>query len=123
MRGFSEDFYIDGKPMLLPDEQVRFAYEDLDSAASGRDESGFMHRFVARCKVGSWEFSYSHLTESERIYMESLFSEAATFTFTHPDRVTGQPVNSHCYRSKYSLSWKNARTGLWNSYGFHIIQC
>ena len=123
MRAFSEDFYIDGKPMLVPDEEVQHSYEDLDDAASGRDESGVMHRIVARYKVGSWQFSYSHLTEQERQYMESLFGEVPQFVFTHPNRFDGRPEDTICYRSKYSLSWKNARTGLWSGYGFSIIEC
>lgn len=123
MRAFSEHFYIDGKPMLAPDEEVVCSYEDLDDAASGRDESGAMHRFVARYKVGAWQFTYGYLTEQERQYMESLFADCPSFTFTHPSRADGAPEDTVCYRSKYSLSWKNARTGLWSGYGFSIIEC
>jgi hypothetical protein len=31
--------------------------------------------------------------------------------------------NSMCYRSKYSLAWRNAKTGMWNNYKFSIIEC
>lgn len=124
MRETTNLFMVNGKPMLAPDDQVGFHYEDLDAADAGRDESGHMHRIMMRCKVGSWTFSYSHLTEQERQYMESLFGTAATFRFTHPDRLDAeQSVESLCYRSKYSLSWRNARTGLWNGYGFTVIEC
>ena len=83
-----------------------------------------MHRFPVRYKVGSWTFSYSHLTEEERQYMEQLFPAAPTFQFTHPGRLlTDTPEVSTCYRSKYAISWKNARTGLWSNYGFTVIQC
>lgn len=115
---------INGVPMLVPDSEVGVSYEDLDSADSGRDESGAMHRVPVRYKVGSWSFSYNHLTETEKQYMESLFPDAADFEFTHPDRLDASvPVTSRAYRSKYSISWKNARTGLWNNYGFNIIEC
>ena len=124
MRAFSTDFFINDKPMLVPDEEVQHNYEDLDDSSSGRDESGVMHRVVVRYKVGSWAFSYSHLTEEEKQYMESLFPDAPTFTFKHPSRLdTSVLKNTTCYRSKYSLSWKNARTGLWSGYGFSIIEC
>ena len=124
MRETTELFQINGVPMLVPDAEVSASYEDLDSADSGRDESGVMHRIPVRYKVGSWSFSYSHLTEDEKQYMESLFPDAADFAFTHPDRQDAAlPVTSRAYRSKYSLSWKNARTGLWSNYGFHIIGC
>lgn len=110
--------------MLVPDADVGFSYEDIDAADAGRDESGYMHRIMVRNKVGSWSFSYDHLTEDERAYTEDLFGSAATFTFTRPDRLaTGKTVSSQCYRSQYGLSWRNARTGLWNGYSFRIIEC
>ncbi len=123
MRAVTDLFQIDGKPLLVPDQDVSFSYEDLDSYSAGRDEGGYMHRSVARYKVGSWTFSYSHLTEEERQYMERIFPAAPTFAFIHPDRVTGAPAVSTCYRSRYSLSWRNARTGIWSGYGFSIIEC
>ena len=124
MRGTTELFKINGRPMLVPDEEVTVSYEDLDDGDSGRDESGVMHRIPVRYKVGSWGFSYAHLTEAERQYMESLFPDAAEFTFTHPDRLDStKQVTCTAYRSKYSISWKNARTGLWSNYSFQIIQC
>ena len=124
MRKFSEDFFINGRPMLLPDEEVKMTFTDLDDAATGRDESGVMHRMVVRYKVGSWAFSYGQLSEEEKRYTESLFPDEPSFTFTHPARLdAAQKEDTTCYRSKYSLSWKNARTGLWSGYGFNIIEC
>lgn len=124
MRAITELFRINGKPMLVPDSEVGASYEDLDSADSGRDESGVMHRIPVRYKVGSWSFSYSHLTEAEKQYMESLFPEEADFDFTHPGRKDASvAVTSRAYRSKYGISWKNARTGLWSGYSFNIIEC
>lgn len=117
-------FQINGQPVLAPDEGIGFSYEDLDDAASGRDEGGYAHRFVVRYKVGKWSFSYNSLTEEEKNYMESLFPDSGTFSFTHPDRRnSGQMVTTECYRSKYSLSWYNAITGLWKNYKFNIIEC
>lgn len=124
MRKTTDLFLINGVPMLVPDADVGVSYEDLDSAATGRDESGVMHRFLVRSKVAVWSFSYNHLTEQEKAYMESLFGDSAVFTFTHPARLDAAKTEStQAYRSKYSISWKNAKTGLWSSYGFQIIQC
>lgn len=124
MRGTTELFQINGKPMLIPDEEVQVTYEDLDAAESGRDESGYMHRFPVRYKVPSWNFSYHWLTEEEKQYMEGLFPEAATFQFTHPSRLAaGESQSTTCYRSQYTIVWKNAATGLWSGYGFRIISC
>ena len=124
MRPTTELFKINGREMLLPDEQVSVSYEDLDGPDAGRDESGVMHRKLVRCKVASWKFTYSALSEEEKQYMESLFGNSATFTFTHPDRLDASVSrDSKCYRSKYSIQWKNARTGLWSNYGFSVIEC
>lgn len=124
MRATTDKFKINGVPMLVPDEDVGMSYEDLDSSDSGRDESGIMHRIPVRYKVGSWSFSYDHLTEEEKQYMEGLFPDAADFEFTHPDRMNASvAATCRAYRSKYGISWKNARTGLWSGYSFNIIEC
>ena len=124
MRDTTELFKINNVPMLLPDEEVAVSYEDLDSSEAGRDESGVMHRIPVRYKVGAWNFSYSHLTEEEKQYMESLFPESANFTFLHPSRHDANTSEQTlCYRSKYDISWKNARTGLWSGYSFSVIEC
>lgn len=121
---YSEIFFIDGSPILEPDEEPTFSYEDLDSSDSGRDESGVMHRYVIRHKVGSWSFAFGFLTEAEKAYMEKLFDGKSTFLFTRPDRNDStKSVATECYRSKYSISWKNAKTGLWKNYKFSIIEC
>ena len=121
MRSFTELFAVNGKPLLAPDEGVQIHYEDIDGAAAGRDQRGFMHRRMVRCKVPNWSFTYSHLTEQERQYMESLFGDSATFTFTHPDRLSGEAAQTECYRSKCAIQWKSAVTGLWSGYSFTVI--
>ena len=89
----TDRFTVNGKPLLLPDAGVTCSFEDLDSYAAGRDQSGVMHRDVVRYKVGSWTFSYGFLTEAEKQYMEGLFPKAATFTFGYPDPVdAGKPA-------------------------------
>ena len=124
MRAKTNLFLINGQPMLAPDADASVNYEDLDSSDSGRDQSGVMHRVVVRYKVPSWSFTYSHLTEEEKRYMEGLFPDEPTFTFTHPDRLDASKlVETVCYRSKYGIVWKNASTGLWSGYAFNIISC
>ena len=124
MRALTELFQINGKPMLAPDEEVSVSYEDIDGADAGRDQAGFMHRSMLRCKVPSWNFTYSSLTEAEKNYMESLFGQAATFQFTHPGREDAAAAEqTQCYRSKYTICWKSAKNGLWSNYGFTVIAC
>lgn len=120
----TELFQINGKPMFAPDADIDFSFEDLDSSDSGRDESGVMHRIVIRYKVMSGSFEFSHITEEEMQYMESLFGNEPDFLFTHPSRMdSGKSVTTRCYRSKYGISWHNARRGLWRNYKFSIIEC
>lgn len=117
-------FLINGKPMLVPDAEVGFNYEDLDSSDSGRDQSGFMHRVVIRYKVPSWSFKFAALTEEELRYLESLFPEEPTFQFTHPSRIDSSVLETtECYRSKFGITWQNAATGLWSGCSFNIIEC
>lgn len=117
-------FKINGKPMFAPDVSVDFSYEDLDAADSGRDEGGFMHRIVVRYKVMTSSFEFSHISEADMRYMESLFPDEPDFEFTRPSRLDSSiPVTTRCYRSKYGISWKNARTGEWRNYKFNIIEC
>lgn len=123
MRPTTDDFKINGKPMLAPDAGVGFSYEDLDSDESGRDESGYMHRDVVRYKVGSWSIRYANLTQGEKNYMEGLFPDAPEFDFTRPDRLTGEPVTTSCYRSKFSIDWWDSTCGVWKNYGFNIVEC
>lgn len=124
MRSLSEHFFINGVPMLVPDEEIAMSYEDLDDSETGRDESGVMHRIVVRYKVGSWPFAYSFLTEEEKQYMEKLFPDEPHFTFKHPSRKNAEELEeTEAYRSKYSISWKNAKTGFWKNYSFSIIEC
>ena len=124
MRAKTDLFQINGMPMLVPDRGVEVSYQDLDEYDSGRDEAGYMRRSVVRYKVGTWKFTYSHLTEEEKQYMESLFPDAPTFLFRHPARQdAGTWEQTRCYRSNYAISWMNARTGLWSGYGFTVIEC
>ena len=110
-------FLIDNMPMPIPDGDVQVRYEDIDAAAAGRDESGVMHRLPVRQNVGSWEFSYSLLTQEEKDYLDGLFAGKATFSFTC------NGAQHTCYRSGVAVTWKNAATGLWRGYGFTIIEC
>ena len=124
MRKTTNLFQINGKPILCPDGPVGIRYEDLDSANAGRDESGVMHRIQVRNKLASWAFTYDRLTEEEKTYMEGLFGDSATFSFTHPSRMDANVFQtSTCYRSNYGISWYNARLGLWSGYSFHNIEC
>lgn len=117
-------FKINGKPMFAPDADIDFSYEDLDSEDTGRDESGYMHRIVIRYKVMSGAFEFAHISEADMRYMESLFPDEPDFDFTRPSRLDSDvTVTTRCYRSKYGISWRNARTGQWCNYKFNIIEC
>lgn len=117
-----EDYQIDGKPMLVPDADVSLSFADLDSSDSGRDESGVMHRVVARYRVGTWGFNYSALTAEEYKYIRSLFDGKSEFMFTYRD-LDGYQVETKAYCSNDSITYHNARLGLFKNLKFSIIEC
>lgn len=119
---FFEDYHIDGKPMLVPDADVSLSFADLDSSDSGRDESGVMHRIVVRERVATWGFSYAKLTTEEYKYMRSLFIGKHEFTFTYRD-LNGYLVETKAYCSNESITYHNARLGLYQNLKFNIIEC
>lgn len=117
-------YQIDGAPLLAPDAGVEMSFEDLDAAESGRDESGFMHRIVARNKVGVWNFNYSHLTEAEYAYLLSILPAGGSFTFTYPVLGNSSKLTyTTAYLSKYGVVWHNARTKDYRNLKFSIIEC
>ena len=123
MRSKTDLFTVNGQPMLAPDAEVAVTSEDLDAASAGRDQNGLLHRSVVRYKVASWSFHYESLTEEERQYLESLFPDSPTFRFGHPSREDASvQVQTECYRSKYGISWRNGRTGLWKNLSFSVIE-
>lgn len=115
------DFLIDGKPILVPDEDITISYEDLDSEESGRDEGGYMHRIVLREGVRKIPLAYANLTREEYRYMESLFKGKAQFQVTCRD-VDGGRLSFTAYRSKHSITIRNIKTGSHKNYNFSIIE-
>lgn len=115
-------FLVDGRPMLIPNAGVTIGLEDIESADSGYDESGALHRFVVRQSVESWNFVYDRLTGAEYAYMESLFAGKSTFCFTCPDG-EGNMRRVTAYRSKQSIRWHSAADDLYRDYQFRIKMC
>lgn len=122
MRPFYYDFQIDKKPILVPDADLPIDGTDLDSDESGRDEGGYMHRFVLREGVKAWRFVYADLTREEYRYMQSLFKGKPEFRFDFRDEETGQPDSCTAHRAKYGIVIHNAVTGHYKNYKFNIIQ-
>ena len=117
-------YLIEGKPMPLPDQEVEMSFEDLDRAEAGRDESGSMHRLVARYKVGSWSFTYSHLTQQTYKSLLQLLPKSGSFVFSYPDPMDPEKYkHTVAYLSKYGIVWRDAATGLYRNLKFSIIEC
>ena len=124
MRNVTNLFLIDGQPMLAPDENMRISVADVEASDSGRDESGFFHRFAVRQGVGSWDFTYGSLTTEEYAYMERLFEGKETFRFTYPDCAGGgAPKEITAYRREHGILWQSAKTGLFRNYQFAVVAC
>ena len=122
MRPFYYDILVDGQPILVPDADITAEYTDLDSEESGRDESGVMHRIVARRGVLKMSVSYGVLSREEYLYMESLFTGKSEFDLTYRDH-DGSEATRQCYRSNHSITMRNVRTGDYRNYKLSIIEC
>ena len=92
-------------------------------AAFSDNEARLCCGFGASAQLTLGENPISVITEEEKAYLESLFPDAPTFSFGHPDRLdTTKQAVTECYRSQYGISWRNARTGLWSGLKFQIIE-
>lgn len=118
---FWEDYRIDGMAILVPDENAEIGRSDLDSAESGRDEAGFMHRVVLRSRVKTWSFAYSVLKADEYRYMKSLFDGKSTFSFSYIEDGIRHSTEAYC--SNDSVVFENTRTGLYKNFKVKIIEC
>lgn len=119
---FFEEYQVDGRALPAPDADVEISFSDLDDGDAGRDESGVMHRIVVRRRVGSWTFQYSTLTEETYRYIRGLFAGKDTFTFTYRQpEGTMRAVTAYC--SGDSITYHNARLGLYKNLKFSIIEC
>lgn len=122
MRNYYYDFLIDGKPILVPDQDVTLEVSDLDSDESGRDESGVMHRIVLRAGVKKWNLPYAVLTREEYLYMKSLFAGKTKFQVEYRDD-DGHIARCTAYQSNHGITIRNARTGVYKNYKCNIIEC
>ena len=116
------DMLIDGRPILVPDQDMTMDYTDLDSPETGRDDAGIMHRMVLRQNVRKFQLSYSALTREQYRYLESLFAGKPEFTVTYRDH-DGRKQEFRAYRSGHSITVRNARTGLYKNYKLTLIEC
>lgn len=116
------DCLIDEQPVLVPDDDMDLAANDLDSDESGRDEGGFMHRIVLREGIRTMPLVYSHLNHEDYRYMESLFRGKHEFTLKYRDP-GGKIFKYTAYRSKYGITLHNHSTGIYKNYKFNIIEC
>lgn len=121
MMNTTELFLVDGQPVVIPDGGLSLGLSELESADSGRDESGVMHRFLVRQGVEHWDFVYTQLTAAEYAYMESLFAGKNTVQFTCPGE--GAPRTVTAYRSKHTVRWQSATDGIYRDYQFRIQTC
>lgn len=117
-----DDFRVDGMAMPIPDRDVELNVSDLDDSDSGRDESGVMHRIVARYGVRSWAFSYSLLTMEEYRYLQALFQGKSRFVFTFRD-AAGREQSCWAYCSSHRAVLGDLKLGLVKSVKLSIIEC
>lgn len=121
MRSYSDIYKINGKSILVPDAPLQISYDDMLSPDSANDEAGVPHDIVMDYKRAKYTFIYSAITEEEKSYMESLFPDAPTFDFTHPDRKDSSlSKTSKAKRTGYSIAYHDVIRGLWMGYKFVV---
>ena len=120
-RKLTEEFLIDGTPMLMPDAGVGIEFNDLLSDASGFDEAGYTHNIVLREDVKTWRFAYSWLTAEEYTFIRSLLRGKHNFPFTFKDE-TGKSQTVMAYCRQKSVSYWSARRGLYKDLQFEITE-
>ena len=121
-RNYYFDFLIDKQPILVPDADLTWEYNDLDSDETGRDEAGVMHRIVLREGVRKCALQYESLTREEYQYMRSLFAGKSQFEVEYRDH-DGQVSRFTAYQSNHSITVHNAKTGEYKNYKPSIIEC
>lgn len=121
-RKYSNEYLVDGQPLLAPDMDVNVTENDLDSESSGRDASGYMHRFILRSGIKTWEFAYAILDADDYSYIQSLFKGKSSFDFSYhnPD---GSVSVTKAYSSKRSITLRDYATGEYKNLKFSIIEC
>lgn len=120
-RKFTNDFLIDGAPMLAPDQDVIFDEYDLLSDASGRDESGVYHTDVLQKGLKTFGFTYSILTAEEYKYVKSQIKGKQYISFTFYDENGNQQTIS-AYIKQTSVVYWSARRRLFKDFKFEVIQ-
>lgn len=121
-RRFYFDFLIDNNPILVPDADITWEYNDLDSDETGRDEAGVMHRIVLREGVRKCALQYESITREDYLYMRSLFAGKSAFEVEYRDH-DGNVSTFTAYHSNHSITVQNARTGEYKNYNPSIIEC
>lgn len=117
-----EEFKINGTPIVAPDADVRIQKKDVEASDSGKDESGYLHRYLLRSGVKTWSFAYAHLSREEYEYMENLLNDQTSFTFTYPQK-DGTAGTCKAYCPGGAVAIRNIRTGLYSSYSFDVVEC
>lgn len=121
-RPFCDDFMIDNKPMLAPDNAVGLSCADIDDGSTGMDESGFTHRAVLRHDVKQWDFTYSILTADEYKYLKSLLKGKAVFEFSFLNE-DGAVEKTMAYSKSTSVTYFSKRHGLYKNFSFSVFEC
>lgn len=123
IRVYDAFFAVDGTALLTPDMDMNVAESDLDEEDSGRDESQFMHRFVAREGVKTWSFSYALLDGEDLAYIKALFKGRHSFTFSYEDNGQLATTTAYCSKRSYKKCRGPNTRGIYKDLKFNIIEC
>ncbi len=82
LRDKTTRYGVNSQGLLAPDDPVTVTVQTVEDPLSGYDEQGYLHRYPLNT-VHCWQFTYTHLTQTEKAYLERLFA-GDTFWLDHP---------------------------------------
>jgi len=90
-----DEFKIDGVSIPSPDlDSYSVERNDIDSASTGRTESGYMYREIVRTKIYKISMKF-HVTPDECELLENLLS-SANFTLRFMDKSAFKEKTMYC---------------------------
>ena len=80
----TNEYYMDGVPLPAGGVAVCRA-QDLEAGDTGRDESGYLHRWVLRRGLRRWEMAYRDMADRDARELLGSLPQKDSFLLTCPE--------------------------------------
>ena len=102
----TNEYYIDG--VALPGGGLAVCRTaDLEAGDTGRDESGFLHRWVLRQGLRRWEFSYRDMDDAAAGALLAQLPRQDSWLLTCPEGQTLCHLKETTHRQRTTLTGTN----------------